>query len=324
VKWIRFPFLVFAVLIFVVMAGLFASLNTPWAKDQLEKAVRKNCEGCSFTIKSAALTWRGLVIKDIYFATGRKGAKKLEVQVARAVIRPEIWPLLKKEIHIRSVALFYPQITYSEGDAITPRSREKDSGFDLELDKIVIYDGQFVYVRDHKGTHAVLTVNDIRGRMSFEGERMTAGFHARMGRSGKFVLTGQAGLKKPLEVETELRVRDQDLADLTVFLKPNAGVELKGQIVNAVARSRAHGDKLNTRLNITFKDFTLKLHEMYDRSDVRAFFTTIGAALALKTENVKALESEKSSTVDTQREKGESVVHFLLTGLKEASLEVAK
>lgn len=322
----RFPFLIFAIVVLIVTVGLFISLDTPWAKDQMEKAVRESFAGCVFEMESVSLTWRGLIVKDVRFARGRSGAQKLEAHIARIVIHPEFRPLLKKEIRIRSLVLFSPRITYSEGDAAPAPARDNDdrNEFRFALERVNVYDGKFIYVRDHQGTHGVLGVNEIRGKIRLEDERIKFDLHARLGHSGKFELSGQAGLKKPLDVDTELHVRDQDLADLTVFLKPNAGVELNGRIIEAAAKSRARGEQLNTRLNITFRDFNLKLDEMYDRSEVSAFFTTLGAALVLKKDNVGEPAPERSSTVDTRREKGESIVHFLLTGLKEASLEAAK
>lgn len=322
-KWLRFPFVIAGFVILFMLVGLFASLNSPWAKEQLEKAVRENCRGCSFEMESAQLTWRGLILTDVRFSSGKKGAKKLDLHVLRAVIRPDIWPLFKKQIRVQSAILFGPEVTYSEGD-LPQKAAGGDDTPDVGLNKISIYNGKFVYVRDHKGTHGELAINDISGKILISGGKMDARFTARMGESGEFDLLLQAALKKPLEIDTELNVRNQNLDDLTVFLKPNAGVELKGEIVKAHAVSRARGDKLKTRLTVAFRDFSVRLLEMYDRTEAEAVFTNIGAALALKRENVKDSTEEQTSSVDSRRKKNESIVHFMLTGLKQAALDAAK
>lgn len=322
-KWIRFPFVIASFLILALLTGLFASLNSPWAKTKLEKTVRENCDGCSFQMESAKLTWRGLVLSDVRFGTGKKGAKKFDLHVVRAVIRPDIWPLFRQEINIQSVALFAPEVIYSEGDLPVPGGKG-DESLNVVLNKISIYNGKFVYIRDHKGTHAELTINDIAGKILVSGGRLDGRFTARMGESGEFDLLAQAALKKPLEIDSELTVRNQNLADLTVFLKPNAGVELKGEIVKAHAVSKARGDKLNTQLTVAFRDFQVRLLEMYDRTEAEAAFTNIGAALVLKRENLNSSKEKQSSTAESTRKKGESIVHFLLTGLKKSALDAAK
>ncbi len=310
---IKFPFVIISALIFLVVVGMFISVDAPWAKNEMEQQVKENCAACEVVIGRAVISWRGLILHNTQFTVGEAGAQRLEVKIHRMVIRPEILPLFKKQVHVESVVVFEPDVIFSEGE--DPEKNEPSGADDektekFKVEQIAVYGGKFTYVRDVKGTHAILKISKIIGRINFSEENADARFTAQMGESGEFDLFVSIRLKKPLHVDTELNVREQNLEDLSVFLKPNAGVELKGILVKAHSQTKLRDTKLAAAVTVTFKDFKVQLHEMYDRSEWQAFFTSLGASLALKKENLEDSAQEKSRSVQIDREAHESIVHF--------------
>ena len=120
-----------------------------------------------------------------------------------------------------------------------------------------------------------------------------------------------------------MSVADQNLGALTDFFKPNAGVELTGTLVKGHSVSKLKGAELTTSLYADYKDFKLKVDKMYDRNEVQTFFTNLGTSIAVREKNHSAPAEEKMKTVESKRKGGESIVSFMLEGLKQASLAVA-
>lgn len=324
---LRFPFLILSVFVLLALIVISISISAPWAEEQIKKAVHEACDTCEFSMGEAQLSWRGLAIHDVKLSGGEKGAQRIEAKIRVLRILPKILPLFKKEILIRSITVYEPHVVFSEGEKPSPR--QKQGGADdlpkIEIEHVAIYDGKFNYIRDVKGTHAVLNIHKIIGKAEFENSVAKARFSAQFGNTGEFdLLVSTPIFEKPLHIDTELNVRDQNLDDLTAFFKPNAGVELKGILVKAHSIAKMRGKKLNATVTAEYKDFSVRVDKMYDRSELQAFFTNLGASLAIAKENEDAKPKDRTKTVDIEREAGESIVHFILRGLKEASLDVAK
>jgi hypothetical protein len=175
-----------------------------------------------------------------------------------------------------------------------------------------------------KGTHAVFTVHGLNGEIDPNPDRAVANVRGLIGPGGEFQIrvVSPYGVK-PLEIDTEIFVKRLNLEDLSVFFKPNAGVELWGTLEKGHARSKMTGPALKSTLFAEYKDFKLRVDKMYDRNEAQTFFTNLGAAIAMRGENRDEPAEDKRKTVESRRERGESLVSFILRGLKEASLAVA-
>lgn len=306
-------------------------------KTWLVNHVERSCDGCKLQIadvKWSRLNPGALDLVDVEFRSGDPRYTHLKVRIARVVIRPNVLALMSSDLNLGFLALIQPDVLYYDG--IKPKSNTKEKSddqspaFTFALKRARIVDGAFTYVRDVRNTHAELHVKALNVECdaidSKAPEREThIKATATVEGSGEAELDLRGPLlKQPLALALELRVRHQDLAGLSRFFRPNAGVDLKGELVQGYARSRISGSTVRTLVRALHKDFRLHVDKTYDRSDVEAFFTNLGAAIALQTQNLEDPRWEQKREVERTREPGESIASFILRGMRDASLDIVK
>jgi len=276
---------------------------------------------------AVSLSWDGLGIADLSLAGGKASAERVEFQVRKITISPVISSLFGDTTRLHGITLDHPEVIFIDGEN---KSSSKSSsaldpeGMGIEIENIFLLEGKFTYIRNVKKTHAVLIIHGITGDIDPDPAGASARVNAQIGGQGSIelrVLSPYA--KKPLEVDTEIQVLDQDLVALSEFFKPNAGVELTGVLTNGHAYGKMRGSHLTSSLRAEYKDFKLRVDKMYDRNDAQTFFTNLGAAIAMRSKNKSLTQDRKTAAVELNRDGGESLVSFILRGLKEAALKVA-
>lgn len=300
---------------FLAVIGLAFFAFKPKLIHLADERVKKACASCELKIGGLGFAFLGLKFTEVSFTGGEKGGQRVEAKVPIAIVS------------LRSLKLLEPHVTFFDGDK-PPKEKKDAKDEDGETQKrsyrIVVRDGKFTYVRDTKGTHAVLEVLNIDGEMKWGRDPIPGRIRARVGERGQAEIKGLVYLdKKELEIETDWKVSDQDLSALTGFFKPNAGVELKGLLKRGHATTRMVGPRLTASLFAEFTDFELKVNKMYDRNGLQAFFMNLGTSIAMKEKNLKDAPEDKMKTVNLEREKDESIVSFILRGLKEAAIGVS-
>lgn len=302
---------------------IFKPKIKPWVEDRIQTELKKSCDTCEFSFDDIFLSWRGPAIENIRFKT-RPSGQRLEGEVFSLFAYPRLDSLLVDgEIQLRTVILDQPKITYFD-DANNPAPKT-DAGFGLPPDVgIGVHNGEFTYIRDVKGTHAELTIRKIQSRIVTEQEGLHARASAQLGDSGNLLLTIEAATKTPLEADIALSAKNQNMKDLSTFFEPNAGVKMEGTLLNGNITSKVAGSHVSTTLKMEFKDFKLKVNSMYDRSDIQTFFTNLAASMALRKNNTDAREKDKSTKIEANREKDETLISFILRSWKEAALKVAQ
>jgi hypothetical protein len=310
--------------------SIFLLLQTtkPWIEQRVADAVRQRCKSCEIRLGRIGLSWRGITLDNVQFSGGPSGGQRVEVHAPRIVLRPRLSTIFNGHPALRSVSLFGPTVTFWDGDKVK-RSALKTSQVeplvwpeDLQFSTI-ISDGVFNYVRDVKNTHAELVIHQITAELIPSREHLMARATAQFGKSGHVeLITSIPLLHQTLVVETEMKVKDQNLQDLSAFFQPNAGVKLDGVLTSGHAITKLKGSHLSASLWAEYKAFNLSVNKMYDRNDVQTFFTNLGAAIAMREKNINASNETKASAVELERESNESIVSFILRGLKEAALKV--
>jgi hypothetical protein len=128
---------------------------------------------------------------------------------------------------------------------------------------------------------------------------------------------------EPQMINVDLRVHHQDMEGLSRFLVPNDGVELHGELVEGRGVTQMRGRSLHSDVWAEYRGLKVKVHKADDRSPVAAFFTTLATNLTTKKQNLDTEARDQLRGVDLKREAGESLVHFLLRGWKDAAIKVA-
>jgi hypothetical protein len=308
-------------------------------RQRLEKQVNEQCDSrCEFHLADLRLNWLHpgeLVLENLRLHGGRGSGQEIDVRIPQLGFRVQLLALLDNQVRFGRIQAFSPQFVFYdlEHPARTPGNENYLRGLpDIEIETVQVKDGDFTYVRDVKGTHAVFHVHQISlasGALGSSPRLKDAPLQveaaAQVESSGHVDLHVETyALRRPLQMDIDLKVKAQNLADLSRFFKPNAGVELNGILLSGHGVEHLHGRELRASLQAEYQDFTLKVDPMYDRSEVTAFFTNLGAGLALKKHNREASQADQTRAVHLARQPTESIVSFLLRGLKESSLDVAK
>lgn len=324
---IAVPIVTLFVVIFVSV--LFApKYLKPRVEEEISRRLHDKCPTCEFAMASMGWAWRGMALRHVQFRAGEKDGPRVIAEIACLAIRPDLFKLLRGEIEISRIHILRPEVTFRDIEKVkrpvAKRASPNRNGPSFPLRRLVIERGKFKYIREVRGTHAELTIHKIQADAVIKDETLNALAEGQFGTTGDFDLRVAMPIeKRPLEVDIDLSVRDQNLADLTAFFQPNAGVELKGILRKGHASTRLRGSSAQTSLKAEYEKFELKLHKMHDREKWQAFFISLGAKIAMKKENTQAAPHEQREVLATERESGESLVHFVLQSWKKAAIELA-
>lgn len=313
----------------------------PWiARAELRDAIDSACPTCEVEIGRLSFSFfppSDIAVQDIKFKVGRPGGSEGIGRIEAINVKLSVARSTKENIVIESVNIVRPVITFVDGDAVTPKKDTKDEspGRTFAVENTFMVDGEFTYIRETKGTSATLRLHAINLTMDEFGtafdndsrrEAVTrAVARLRIENSGEVRLEVESPLRPgPDHVDVAVEIRDQNLADLTPFFKPNAGVELSGQMVKARGRVKLRDQDMRATAWIIYHGLNIKLNSMYDRTGAEAFFMNLGADLVMKEEDLGLAKDLQTRSLAIKREKGERIVGFILRGLKEAAIKVAQ
>lgn len=328
---------VLASLVLIYVVGIELVLP-PIAKAKITEAVTDGCASCKFELGSASF---GLFnpghirLRDIRVKQGYEGSTELLVKIESVFIDVDLAGSTRERISILNVELREPDVLLVDGDAASPKSKDADEdskGPTFAINHTKLTNGIFTYTRNTKGTTATLHLAKIEGDFSALGtidelkdKFVDAHLAFQIEKSGATELDLRVPMKGGANhVDVSLYLRDQDLAVTTPFFNPNAGVELNGNVVKARARAQVRGDALVASTWIVYKGLELKLNPMYDRSGAEAFFTNLGIELVMKETDLDLDGKDQTEFLHTKREPNEKTVGFILRGLKEAAIKVAR
>ncbi len=264
-----------------------------------------------------------LTLQDIHITHGTRGLADIEASIPTIAINVDLLALLDDQLIIENLIITKLDVIYTDGELPRPPKAPpgpEDKEAKPILVKAVHIDGaKFAYRRVLYKEASLITLNDIQLHATVDEEvRVKSNFQ--LEKSGNIQLNFNFPVKqKKLTADVQVFIKDQNLADLNVFFKSNDGVILRGIMQKGDGRVVVDGDQAKSRVKAIYKNFDAKLVSNEDQGGLEVFFTNIGIALTTKEKN----KSKKREEVITQREPNESIVHFILTGLKVAALEVA-
>ncbi len=284
-------------------------------KDRLIKAVpRLDLDFVSLSLFDISR----LTLNGIHITTGTRGMADIEASIPSLTVDLALSPLFDEQLVIESLTVTKPDVMYTDGEL--PRGPKTTSPtLNVVVKTAHVEGGRFTYRRVLYKEASLITLNDIRLQASVDQEvRVKSNFQIE--KSGNIQLNFHFPLKQEnLTAEVHVFIKGQNLADLNVFFKSNDGVVLKGIMQEGVGRVVVNGDQAKSRVKAIYKNFDAKLVSNEDQGGAEVFFTNIGIVLTTKSKN----KSKKREEVVTKRQPNESIVHFILTGLKVAALEVA-
>ena len=329
----------------------------PYVKRRLESSVRENCATCTLDIgdlQVSLLNPGDFLLHEVRFSSGTRGAFETAVRASSIAVHLSLKPLWDRHVNVTQIVSSGLEVTLLDGDKKPPPAEKtttrgasgkvdesepsgqtEDSArapYTFTIQNSIVHHGTLSYTRNHMGTSAHLRVQKIEIELGALGngkdlkdEPVKGHGEAQVEKSGLVELHVSTYLfRKPLYVDVELFTNDQDLADLTPFFKENAGVNLEGILMKGHGKVKVRGPHLTATLLAEYRGLNIKLDKMYDRNEITAFFMNLGTAVAMGEKNVGKPKSDRQREVELEREEKESIVSFILRGLKEAALKVAK
>lgn len=330
-------FALLAVLV-VIIYSLFIEVVLPSiAGSQINLAVQSACASCKFEIGSVSFGFfkpSEILIRNVRLKQGYLGSSELLIRIDSILIDVDLATSTSKQVSIAKIRVYEPDVLLVDGDANSPQSDVASAASDLTfvVASTELTDGQFTYTRVTKGTTATLHVAKIQGEFSpfgtssdLQDRFVDVHLKAQIEKSGETELDLRIPMQSAADhVDVSVYLKDQDLAVTTPFFKPNAGVELQGKIVKARGRARVRDQVLTASAWVIYQGLSIKLNPMYDRTKLAAFFMNLGADLAMKEEDLDLDKADQTEFLKIRREPNERIVGFILRGLKEAAIKVAR
>lgn len=320
---------IMAVLLYVMTVKFIA----PWiAHAEIIDSVEVSCASCELEVDKVAFelfsplqaTLSGVKVK-----VGYDGGSEAIFRIDKIEFDLSYSKSSRRKIVVDFVRIVQPVVTFADGDAVSKKSNRKgEPGPDVIVEKVEIQNGEFTYIRETKGTSAVLHLHEINGELgpldSSREEPAKAHLKTRLEKSGSVEIDILARLKGPTRVDVSVYIRDQNLADTNPFFKPNAGVTLTGIMEKASGRVRVRDQTAKASVWAVYHGLSLELSPMHDRSPIVAFFTNLGAELAMTDDTTDLDKKNQTQVVEVHREKGERIIGYVLRSLKEAAIKVAR
>jgi hypothetical protein len=316
-------------IILLVVTALLAAPN--YLAHKLEVLATQQCPTCELKIGKASLLG-GLKFSDVDLKMGNPKTFQTEIKVESIAVSVAVTSLFSHKIVIENCTIEKPKIVLTNGDEKTPHHDDKEeSEWTFQISGLEINDGDFAYVRNHEGTHAVLEARNIDAKFGtisnepqYLKELVEFELSGQLERSGKTkVKVATTLFTSPPHTEVQVEIQEQKIGDMTKFLKPNAGVMLAGELLHAENHIVARGSNLESKISGEFKNLAITFVPTPERKSLGAALMNAGSDIAVKSENVQMAPNEQTATIQAKREKDESYVSFILRGLKEAAIKLS-
>lgn len=234
--------------------------------------------------------------------------------------------LLSGTPHLRKVTLQAPEVRVSERDGPPGSRPSEDRPPEFYLGEIAIGEGRFIYEKLERGKRGRIQVTDIEGEITdVAGGPGSASAWTKGKATGSLEGSGDFTLEieaRPWRVSADPRVRLEirkfDLSQVNPYFLPIDGVRLSGSVDRGRAEVTVEESRLESSARLQYRGLDLDFRPGSEHGILDALVQDIGADLALADER-----SSPSPVVKLRRKGRESLISFILRGMKEAALRVA-
>ncbi|MGZ3694077.1 MAG: hypothetical protein ACXWQO_07745 [Bdellovibrionota bacterium] len=319
-RLVLFGFLALALLF--LSAAFFAKIRF---EPELHKRIAAACPECRAEWKSFSLRPTGISFGGLDFESPPKAITVYEMQAQSVEIDVNWRQAMHGVLDLSAVRIWGADIKIKEIAGHNPPSPPPESAFAVR--GIEVEDSTFTYEIREKGKFGRVRLDGISASISPFGtmaelhdQRVIGKAKARLEHSGQVDLEVDAALFSPEpSVRVKLSLSGQKLAELNEYFTPIDGVELAGEVLKGNASAEIHGKNLSAWADIRYEKFDVHFNKTKQRGGLKAFLSNIVADLKLDPKKI----GPDAKSVGIQRRKLESIVSFILRGLKEAALRVA-
>ncbi len=299
---------------------------------KLVAAVQGGCATCTLSLGRVRVSLLPLAVSGfgVRFTGGTPNATVVSCEARRVYIPFALFPLLRGRLRAGRIEIDQPAVTVTEGDLYGPTSAG-GAPPDLEIEGAAVKNGSFVYVRERPGRTGRIGVTRINAAMGPAGSSdrlkdadVEASADGLLEKSGQFRLQVRAKfLAKAPDTDVKLQINGQNLAELDPFFKPEDGIQLHGTILEGRSTVKVRGAGLSASAYVRYRGLSVKIEQNKRRSGLSAFFQSLLASVTMVKQNSDGGHYDRFGAADLQRKPKETVISFILRGMKVAAMEVS-
>jgi hypothetical protein len=323
-------FWLLSTLAFVLLAlFVFAQLVAPWAiKRRIISMVHANCPSCKIQIGAVdfSLVHSRFSFENAHLVQGDTEHTQVEASVQRINAELSLLKLLTRHIAFDNIYFQSPIVIVTEGNlrgpASAPTTDQHPPDWTVSIKSMQARDGQFKYERVRHPQNAVVSVSKIEASVGTWGttpelsSKITQSrATGQLEKSGTFKLELATPMPaKSVHADISIELVHQDIADMNAFFERNDGVKLKGSLVTGKGISQIRGKKLRASIVAEYDGLNI---------DFDKLLPNLIKTFKLKKSNVGKSESERTGTIEINRDDQETIMHFIVRGFKEAAMKVS-
>lgn len=327
----------------VVVGALLVEVVLPTVIEQsFSDLVERRCESCHLKLESTSLRFfpLGLTFGGLAFSGGRREATLIEAFVPKLAVEFNWSHSSLHELVIERVEITGVEVRVVEGDESShPRANTENwsQSRSFRIRSATLKDAKFTYLHEGQSVNgpSPIEINDLQVKIDefgsapdLLGKKVHAQVTGRLEKTGKLDLGVDAEIfSKPdaltPDVDVALRLRGFSLAEMNRFFKPYDGIELEGTLVDGQVRLTVDGLRQNAKVMANYTGLKVHFEKDKDRGAIAAFFSRLGESILIDRSSEKESVSDRTRTVSLERLPNESLISFLLRGMKEAAMSVA-
>lgn len=305
---------------------------------QLISFFNESCGSCTLSLDRIRLSVLpfSVILEGVRLSGGDPKTTKVDAEVERIVARTSFRNLISRSLHFKGIQIHAPHIVVTEGDLPVPSSGpEEGTRRVCIIEGIDVIAGRFTYIRvfgsGKEARKAILHVKDVQASVGELGttpqlrDRMARGqAKGRLENSGGFILTVEAApFSRGLKVDVDLQMSEQNLEDMSSFFQTTDGIRLAGKLHKGRSLIKVREKKLTGWVQVEYDGLDVQVEESKSRGKISAFFSNLVNFIKLHPSSVGKKPIDQTRDIELIREPRETLIHFILRGMREGALKVA-
>jgi hypothetical protein len=304
---------------------------------QLTAFVKESCGSCTLSLDRVHLSVMpfSVILEGVRLAGGDPKTTRVDAEAERIVALSTLRSLVSGKLRFEGIQIHAPYVVVTEGDLpLPPPGPEEGTRTIYVINGMQVVNGRFTYIRvfgvGKEARKAILHVKDIQGNVGklgntpqLRGQTVRGHAKGRLENSGEFLLTVETVLfSKVLQVDVDLRMAEQNLADMS-FFQISDGISLAGKLNKGQSSTKIRGEKLTGWVQAQYRGLDVQFEKTKSRGEISTFVDNLVRSIKLHSSTVGKKPADRIRSVQLQREERETLLHFILRGMKDAALKVA-
>jgi hypothetical protein len=334
-------FIVIVILLFVLSLALLIFTRTiapGVVRRQLVSSFEETCAGCTLDIDRVRLSFVpvSVILEGVHMSAGDPKATAVDARADRIIARTSLYSMVLRRLLFRRIQVHAPHVMVTEGDLPLHSSKHEEGRRKIfVIEGVELIDGTFTYVRvfgtGERARKATLHVKDIQASVGKLGnapsllDQMVKGVaKGKLENSGHFLLSVETPLfSKALNVDVDLQMAEQNLADVSQFFQTSDGIRISGILREGRSSMKIRGKQLGGSVRVKYDKLDVQFERTKSRGAISTFSSNLVKSFKLNPSSMGERATDQTGRVELERETGETLVHLILRGMKEAALKVA-